>query len=97
MMRRLSAPALVVAIAAALIAIGAIDHAVHTSSARAADDRPAAAYPVGADAQDRADDGDDDRLAVQVWTVFAAVGAAAVGLLLFLVRIVTGGVQAPPP
>lgn len=40
---------------------------------------------------------DDSRVEVQTWTVFAAVGAAAVGLLAFMVRVIMGWVKAPPP
>ena len=39
----------------------------------------------------------DDLLKVQMWTVFAAGGAAALGLILFLVRMAMGWVKPPPP
>ncbi len=41
--------------------------------------------------------GSDSQHDVQVWTVAAAVIASSVGLLLFLVRAVTGRVAPPPP
>ena len=48
------------------------------------------------DEQDTAS-GNDDRVAVQVWTVLAAGGAAAVGLVLFLLRLALGLVKPAPP
>ena len=48
-------------------------------------------------AQEGATSGNDDRVAVQVWTVLAAGGAAAVGLVLFLLRLALGLVKPPPP
>ncbi len=39
----------------------------------------------------------DSRVEVQTWTIFAAVGAAAVGLLVFMVRAIMGWVKPPPP
>ena len=43
------------------------------------------------------DNGSDHTLAVQLWTVLAAAGAAGVGLVFFLVRIALGRVRPPPP
>ncbi len=44
-----------------------------------------------------ASNADDSRIDVQVWTIMAAGGAASLGLVLFLVRILLGRVQPPPP
>jgi hypothetical protein len=44
----------------------------------------------------RADD-EDQRVPVQVWTVFAAGVAMGLGLLGFLLRAVMGWVKPPPP
>ncbi len=41
--------------------------------------------------------GDDSRVEVQTWTVFAAVAAGGVGLLVFAVRVMLGWVKPPPP
>lgn len=43
------------------------------------------------------DGADGTRVPVQVWTVMAAGGAMAVGLVLFLVRVLLGRAQPPPP
>ena len=40
---------------------------------------------------------DDSRVEVQTWTIFAAVAAAGVTLLLFAGRVVMGWVKPPPP
>ena len=39
---------------------------------------------------------EDDRVPVQVWTILAAGGAAALGLVLYVVRLALGGVKPPP-
>jgi hypothetical protein len=49
---------------------------------------------VEAQAQEAVDD--DDRVPVQVWTIIASLGACAVGLLGFYIRLRIGRV-APPP
>jgi hypothetical protein len=41
--------------------------------------------------------GDDDRVEIMVWTVFASALALSIGLLLFLLRLIMGWVKAPPP
>ena len=57
-------------------------------------DAPGVAAAQGAD---QASDGDSSRVHVQLWTLFAAAGAAAVGLLALLLRMAMGWVKPPPP
>ncbi len=82
--------------------------AVALATAREAGVRPAPAF-VSASGAGWSEAGDawvqadgngagenDDRVGVQVWTVMAGGGALSVGLLLFLARVVMGGVKRPP-
>ena len=107
-MRLLLAPTMIAAIAiGALLSIAVAPSASVTASqaeprpAFASDDAtaawsaPTAAIEHGRDAQASADD--DTRVPVQVWTVLAAGGAAGVGLVLYLLRVVMGWVRPPPP
>ena len=55
------------------------------------------AHPAAFAQDDSAIDDEDTRLSVQLWTVLAAVGAAGVGLLAFLLRAMLGWVKPPPP
>ena len=57
---------------------------------------PSAAVAPAQAEQETTGDG-DDRVSVQLWTLVAAVGAAAVGLLLLVVRMAMGWVKPPPP
>ena len=66
-----------------------------SDDATAAWSAPTAAIAQGRDAQASADD--DTRVPVQVWTVLAAGGAAGVGLVVYLLRVVMGWVKPPPP
>ena len=56
---------------------------------------------LGVNRQEDGTDGgtasEDDRVPVQVWTILAAGGAAAVGLVLYVVRLALGWVKPPPP
>ena len=63
-------------------AISDVGHATHAS-------------PVHAQGND-APQG-DSRVEVQLWTLVAAAGAGAIGLLLLLVRMIMGWVKRPPP
>ena len=45
----------------------------------------------------RVSDDDSRRVHVQLWTIFAAAGAAGLGLLALLLRMAMGWVKPPPP
>lgn len=86
---------LIAACVALLLALGviAVANAERTASHAATADGPHISLQ-----QDRAaNDADDSRIDVQVWTIMAAGGAASLGLVLYLVRILLGRVQPPPP
>jgi hypothetical protein len=97
--------ALTLTAAVAVVLLWLIDGAATSPTAAAVDHEPAFASSETAfggltqtqeDAQDAAS-GNDDRVPVQVWTVFAAGGAAAVCLVLYLLRLALGLVKPPPP
>lgn len=66
------------------------------TAAQAVDDDHETAIDNVSPQIDGAADG-DSRVKVQTWTLFAAAGAAAVGLLAFMVRVIMGWVEPPPP
>jgi hypothetical protein len=86
----------------ALLAVMLVGHAAGAFAALASDQASFAAQHVPTvDRQvegDPAADGEDTKVAVQVWTIMAAGGACAAFLLLFLLRVGVGrGPKAPPP
>ena len=95
--------ALAAAVAAALLWVAA---GVSSPAAGAAEEQ-AAAFASGAEAvgwtapaqggDEEANPDRDDRVPVQIWTVFAAGGAAGVGLVVYLLRVAMGWVKPPPP
>ena len=88
----------------ALIVVWSVAAAVAPRSARAGDDTSPmmraddGGMTAGDAALAQASDGaEDTRVPVQLWTVMAAGGAMALGLVLFLVRVLLGRAEPPPP
>jgi hypothetical protein len=73
------------------------EQALAPTVAGEAGDRPGEASVALQDSQEEPVGEDDDRVAVQLWTLLALAGAAGVGLLLFVVRAAMGWVKPPPP
>ena len=88
---------LAAAVTLALLWVVAITVDEHGFALAAGDDDVGWTAPAGAFAQDANDAGGDERVPVQVWTVFAAGGAMAVGLVLYLLRLAMGWTKPPPP
>jgi len=89
-----------VLLAGALLAITMIAFASSTGDHVSAAD-VAAHHAQAIDAQDEPTDGgsqqiDDQRVDIMVWTLLAAGGAAAAGLVLLAVRAGMGWVKPPP-
>ena len=77
----------------ALVLVLGATLAIGVTATQAADTQDAVAVDVAPQADDA---GDDTRTWVMGWTVLAAVGAAAVGLLAMMLRVVMGWVKPPP-
>lgn len=83
--------------AALLLAIGVVSYADATSTANDTYGLRDSSPAIGAQQGDDSNASDGSRVHVQVWTVMAAGGAAAIGLVLYVVRVVLGRVPPPPP
>ncbi|MGB2695904.1 MAG: hypothetical protein WBD55_12080 [Dehalococcoidia bacterium] len=81
--------------AASVLALGVAGYA--NASTTSASSAYSEAPQISAQANGDSSTTDGSRDNVQVWTVLAAGGAAAIGLVLYIVRVVLGRVQPPPP
>ncbi len=98
--RSLLFAALVALVGAVLWAAPALAHEATASNVAGNGVGETASYQgqdTGGEAQENGAPGDGERVEVQVWTVFAAGVAAALGLLGFLLRALMGWVRTPPP
>lgn len=90
-----------VLLAGALLAIAMIAFASASTRDHASAANVASQHAPTLAAQDQPSDGgaqqiDDQRIDIMVWTLFACAGAAAVGLMLLAVRAGMGWVKPPP-
>ncbi len=88
---------LAAAVTFALLWVVAITVDEHGSALALGDEDVGWTAPAGDFAQGASDADGDERVPVQVWTVFAAGSAMAVGLVLYLLRLVMGWTRPPPP
>lgn len=84
-----------IVLATLALALGLIT-VMGSATAYAADDDHHPAMVDGSPQTDAVAD-EDNALWVQGWTLVAAGGAAAVGLLALMARVVMGWVEPPPP
>ncbi len=89
------------AVLIAVLALALLSALLHQPAAASAHERDSALGATMAGSSHQDDPGDvtsdsDDRVPVMVWTVLAAAGAMALGLVLYLLRLIMGWVKPPP-